>query len=108
MSEGIEIRTIPDLVKRVKEEWDRKEKEAEARKKELEENMRGAMRKEKEFQAKLEKAESIVSKMESEYSELEAKLLTEKEKAFKKNIPLEKDVKEGKISLKEFQKKGKI
>ena len=108
MSEGIEIRTIPDLVKRVKEEWDRKEKEAEARKKELEENMRGALRKEKELKGKLEKAESVVSKMESEYSELESKLLKEKRKAAEKGTPLEEDVRSGKISLKEFQKKGKF
>jgi len=108
MTEGIEIRTIPDLVKRVKEEWDRKSQEAEARKKELEENMRGAIRKAKELKGKLEKAESVVQKMEFEYSELESKLLKEKRKAAEKDTPLEKDVKEGKISLKEFQKKGKF
>ncbi len=107
MSEGIEIRTIPDLVKRVKYEWEKKEKEASHRRKELEENIRGALRKEKELIADIKKAESVVSKMENDYAELESKLLEEKEKEIKKGIPLEKDVREGKISLKEFQKKGK-
>jgi len=107
MTEGIKIETIPDLVKRVKDEWARKEKEAEARKKELEENMRGAMRKEKELKGKLKKAKSIVSKMEDEYTELELKFLGEQEKAIKKDTPLEKDVRSGKIGLKEFQTKGK-
>ncbi len=107
MSEGIRIDSIPDLVKRVKDEWAKKEKEASARKKELEENMRGALRKEKELKEKLKKANSVVSKMEDEFQALESKILKEKEKSIKKGIPLEADVKEGKISLKEFQAKGK-
>jgi len=107
MSEGIEIRTIPDLVKRVKDEWEKKEKEASHRRKELEDNIRGALRKEKELKGKLKKAELVVSKMENDYAELESKLLEEKEKEIKKAVPLEQDVREGKISLKEFQAKGK-
>lgn len=107
MTEGIKINSIPDLIKRVKDEWKRKEKEAEARKKELEENMRVAIQKEKHLKAELKKYRLIAEKMEKEYQGLESKLLKEKEKEIKKNTPLESDVREGKISLKRFQQEGK-
>jgi len=107
MTEGIRIDTIPDLIGRVKDEWERKEKEASARKKELGENMRGALRKEKKLTEEIKKAESVVSKMEKDYTGLESRLLSEKEKSLKKNIPLEEDVRSGKISLKRFQQEGR-
>lgn len=107
MTEGIEIQTIPDLTKRILNEWKRKEKEALTQQKEQKEKLKTAIQEEKELTEKLKMARMIAAKMQGEYSQLEIKTEIEKRQQIEKDTILESDVRAGKASFKEFVQKGK-
>jgi len=107
MTEGIKIETIPDLTKRILDNWRQKEKEALAQQKEQEEKLMAAVQEEGKITSKLETARSIVEKMELEYIQIEAKIEGEKKAQIEVNSIREQDVKSGKVTLAEFLKKGK-
>jgi len=107
MAEGIKIDSIPDLVKRINVEWKRKEKEAEAEKKRLEEELKAAVQEEAKIKKELDKARKIAQKMEEDYSEAEAKIEREERERIEKEAIKEEDVRAGKASLKDFIREGK-
>jgi len=114
MAEGIRIDSVPDLIKRISQEWKRKEKEAEAEKKEaeaekkrLEEELKAAVQEEAKIKKELDKARKIVKKMEEDYSEAEAKIEREEKERIEIEAIKEEDVRAGKASLKDFIREGK-
>jgi len=107
MTEGIRIDSIPDLVKRISQEWKRKEKEAEAEKKKLEEELKATVQEEAKIKKELDKARKIVQKMKEDYNEAEAKIEREERERIEKEAIKEEDVRAGKASLKDFIQKGK-
>ncbi|MCK4431281.1 MAG: hypothetical protein KAW19_08245 [Candidatus Aminicenantes bacterium] len=107
MTEGIEIQTMPDLVKHIIDHWKSEQikalKEEEAQK----EKLTVEIRKEQGLEKRLKESRSIAEKMEREFLEIEAKTEEEKRKQVEQSSVKEEDVKSGKITLAEFLKVGK-
>lgn len=100
------ILTVPDLTRRINESYDRKRQEAQLLQQQQEDLLKIAVEEEKELIEKLDVAKEITAKMEQEYSEIEARTEGEKRAQIEVNSIREKDVLSGKVTLREFTKKG--
>jgi hypothetical protein len=98
---------IEALIKRVTAEYQRLEKEAQIQEAAEMEKLNALIVTEKKLKSDLEKARAISEKMMLEYSEIEKKIEAEKRRTVEQNSLKESDVKEGRISLREFFSKGK-
>ena len=102
-----EIDSVPDLVSRITGQWRVREEEAVALQRQQEAKLKAAIQDEKEITKKLKMAHSLAAKMEKEFSNIEAEVETKKREQIEKNSIMEDDVKSGRITLREFSKKGK-
>lgn len=101
------IDTVPDLMKRITGQWDKKRKEAESLQAEQKKNLKNEIELESTIQTQLKNVRSVVSRLEKEYPGLEAKIEKEKRAQIEKDSLREKDVISKKISLREFASVGK-
>jgi len=106
MGEGIEIQTTTELVRHILDHWKSEQTKALAAEGEQKEKLTVEIRKEQDLEKKLKEARSIAEKMETEYSQIEAKIEAEKRVQIEINSIREKDVLEGRVTLAEFTKKG--
>jgi len=106
MGEGIEIQTTTELVRHILDHWKSEQTKALAAEGEQKEKLTVEIRKEQDLEKKLKEARSIAEKMETEYSQIEAKIEAEKRAQIEINSIREKDVLEGRVTLAEFTKKG--
>lgn len=100
--------SVFDLVKRIDAEYEKKKKEAEALQKKYRMDLKAAVQEEKELIAKIDKEKKIAQKMQQDYLELETEKEREKKGQVEKGILREADVRSGKVSLREFNLKGKM
>ena len=106
MNEGVEIQTMPKLVRHILDHWEKKQKESLALETEQRERLSIEIRKEQVLEKKLMESRSIARQMEREYLQIEAKIESEKRAQIEVNSIREKDVLEGRVTLAEFTKKG--
>lgn len=95
------------LIKRVTAEYQRLESEALAQEKAERKKIEELCQKEKRLEGELAGAREIAKKMMDEYSELEAKIETDKRRQIEESAIKEKDVKAGHVSLRDFFSRGK-
>jgi len=107
MTEGIEIQTVPELVKHIIDHWEKEKKESLAAETEQRKKLTIEIQKEQSLEKKLKESRSIAKKMELEYMQLEARIEGEKKSMIEIRSLKEEDVKSGKITLSEFYKMGK-
>ena len=107
LSDGMQIGTIPDLLARVEEEYEKRKEEASIQQKANKEKLSAAIREEAELTKKIDKEQKIVERMQNDYLDLEVKTEKEKRAEATKNVLKESDVRSGKVSLKDFILKGK-
>jgi len=100
-------RSISEIAKRIREEWEKKNREAIAFEKENKKKLEEAIKQEAGVQLRLEEAQKIAVKMESEFTEISNRVEDEKRKEIETNNLTEKDVREGRVSIQEFFAKGK-
>jgi hypothetical protein len=105
--EGVEIKDLFDLVKKTKAKQKELEEQSQALEQNCKANLDEAIKKESTLQEQLKKDREIIGKMEAEYLDLEAKVENEKRTAIEESSLKEIDVKEGRVSLTEFFRKGK-
>jgi len=106
-SDDMKILTIPDLLKRVEQEYEKRKKEASLQQKENEEKLSAAIREEAELTKTIDKEQKIIEKMQNDYLELEVKTEAKIRAEASKGVLREADVRSGKVSLKDFILKGK-
>jgi len=107
LSDGMQIGTIPDLLARVEEEYEKRKEEASIQQKANKEKLSAAIREEAELTKKIDKEQKIVERMQNDYLDLEVKTEKEKRAEATKNVLKESDVRSGKVLLKDFILKGK-
>jgi len=103
----IETSTIELLMKKSIEWFEETKKSNLRREMDLKKKIKEATEKEIGLLTRLKKDREIVSKMESEYLELEARIETEKRAEIEKDTLTKEDVKKGKVSLLDYFNKGK-
>lgn len=106
INEDTHIRTMPDLLARVEEEYQKQKKQAISKQAELKEILASALEKEAELVKKIGAARKITIDMEKEFHSLEVKVEKEKRSKIEKDSIRQKDVTAGRVSLKEYQKVG--
>jgi len=106
MNEGVEILTMPQLVKHIIDHW--KEEQIKALKEEESQKEKLAMEAQREqtLEKKLKESRSIAERMEQEYLQLEARIEGEKRAMIETSSTREQDVLSGKVTLSEFTKRG--
>lgn len=107
MSEEFKIDTVPDLTKRITEQWRAKEKEALALQKKQRKDLKAQVELESTIQTHLDNVRIVASNLEKEYSRIEVEVIAEKRKEATKGVAREADIRSGKITLREFLSKGK-
>lgn len=106
-NEEFKIDSVPDLIARITKLWRSKENEAITLQAEQKEKLKTEIRNEKTITAQLEKQRKIAAQLEKEYMGIEKKTEAEAKTRVSKGILRESDVRSGKITLKEFQAKGR-
>ena len=107
LSDDMKILTIPDLLKRVEQEYEKRKKEASISQKANEEKLAAAIREEAELTKKIGKEQKIAERLQQDYFELESRTEKEAREKASKGVLREADVRSGKVSLKDFILKGK-
>lgn len=107
INEDTEIRTVSTLLQRVNEEYAKRQEEAEAQDRANEELLTTATNKEKELIGEISRAKGLVGKMINDYGKIEADVEASERKKIEENVLREGDVRSGKVSLREFRKRGK-
>lgn len=107
INDDTEIGTVSTLLKRINEEYSKRQKEVEIQDRANEELLTTATKKEKLLIEEIGEAKKIVSKMISDYGKIEADVEVAERKKIEENVLREADVKSGKVSLREFRTKGK-
>jgi len=106
-SDDMKILTIPDLLKRVEQEYEKRKKEASIQQIANKEKLAAAIREEAEFTKKIDKEQKIVERLQNDYLELEVKAKARIRAEASKGVLREVDVRSGKVLLKDFISKGK-
>ena len=106
-SDDMKILTIPDLLKRVEQEYEKRKKEASIQQKANKEKLIAVIREEAELTKTIDKETKIVKKMQDDYLKLEVYTEAKAREEASKGVLREADVRTGKVSLKDFILKGK-
>lgn len=107
MSKIPEDSTVVDLIKRAREEHQKKEKEVQKLEDENRKRIIAMVEKESELRKKIETAKERISKMEDEFEGLEKERMKANLEEIKKNEVTKRDVQEGKASIHQFYAQGK-
>jgi len=106
MNEGVEILTMPQLVKHIIDHWKEEQIKALAAETEQREKLTVEIQEEQNLIAKLKKARLIATQMEADFLEIEARIEGEKRAMIETSSTREQDVLSGKVTLSEFTKRG--
>jgi len=107
MNEGVEIQTMPELVKHIIDHWKSEQIKALKEEESQKQKLTVEIQKEQNLIAELKKARLIAAQMEADFLEIEARTEGEKRAMIETAAIREQDVKSGKATLAEFLKKGK-
>lgn len=107
LHDNMKIEVIPDLLRVINEELEKRKKEALVMQKEQKANLLMAVQEEGRFTREIDKNRKIAEKMQKEYLDLEGKIEIMKRQRIKENSITEEAVKIGRASFKEFVQKGK-
>ncbi|TET10423.1 hypothetical protein E3J84_04070 [Candidatus Aerophobetes bacterium] len=102
-----EIYTVSILLKRINEEYEKRQKEVEIQDRANAEKLIVAEKEERRLIAEISEAKGIVGKMIADFGKIEADVEIAESKKIEENVVREADVKSGKVSLGEFREKGK-
>jgi len=106
-SDNMQIGTMPDLLKIINEELEKRQKEAAIKRDMNSGKLDAAFQEEKRITGEIKKARKIVNSMEMDFSELEMNTEIETKKQVEKGLARESDVRAGRITLKEFNQRGR-
>jgi hypothetical protein len=98
---------IGSLIEKISKEYRRLEEEAKAEEATQREKLNALIMKEKKIKVDLAAAQEVSKKMETEYLAIEEKVESEKRAAIEETSLKEIDVKEGRVSLTDFFKRGR-
>jgi len=107
LTENMKIETIPDLLKRVNEEYLKRQAEALEQQKVSNAKLLEAVQEEGRLTREIDKEKKIVGKLQSDFLDLEVKFEKEARKKAEGNFLREKDLRTGKVKLEDFLEKGK-
>lgn len=103
-----EPQTVPDLLLRIDQEYEKRKAEAQTRQDARKEELRAEIQKERNLTKTLKKANQIMVGMIADFEEIEAGAKARIKKETEKNVLREADVRSGKATLKEFHSKGEF
>lgn len=102
-----EIRTVSVLLQRINEEYEKRQKEVAIKDRANRELLTKTHSEETALIAEILEAKKIVGKMINDYGQIEVDVESAARKGIEENVLRESDVKSGKVTLREFNKKGK-
>jgi len=107
LSDDMKIETIPDLLKRVNEEYLKRQAEALQQQKVSNAKLLEAVQEEGRLTREIDKEEKIVKKLQSDFLDLEIKFKKEAIQKAEGDFLREKDLRSGKVKLADFLLRGK-